>query len=147
MIISFDLDDTLIPSTKHFDTEQQNLLQRVFGIEKIRLGSIKLIKALQQQGHKVFIYTTSYRSKNSIWWTFFTYGIAPDKIINQETHNNTLKEKAKNYSKFPPAFSIDIHVDDSEGVEIEGSRYNFKTILVAANNQEWTEYIRQILKT
>ena len=36
MIISFDLDDTLIPGTKTFETEDQNLIQKLTGIERIR---------------------------------------------------------------------------------------------------------------
>ena len=145
MTISFDLDDTLIPSSKIFNTERQNLLQRICGIEKIRTGTIELIKDLQKQGHKVFVYTTSFRSTSKIWWTFFSYGVRVDKIINQQVHNRTLREKSKNYSKYPPAFNIDFHIDDSAGIKIEGDRYNFKTIIVTDNELAWTDYIQQAL--
>jgi FMN phosphatase YigB (HAD superfamily) len=143
--ISFDLDDTLIPGTKSFYTERQNLLQKIWGIEKIRLGTIRLMKALQGQGHRVFIYTTSFRSTRKIWWAFFSYGVRIDKVINQKVHDRTLKEKAKDYSKYPPAFNIDFHVDDSKGVKIEGDRYNFKTIIVTETDPGWTDYIQQIV--
>jgi hypothetical protein len=40
MIISFDSDDTLIPATKTFETEDQNFLQKLVEIGKIRKGTI-----------------------------------------------------------------------------------------------------------
>jgi FMN phosphatase YigB (HAD superfamily) len=139
--ISFDLDDTLIPGTKRFDTERQNLLHKMFSLESLRIGTVELIKALQAKGHKIYIYTTSFRSPTKIWWTFFLYGVKVDKIINQEIHERTLREKAKDHSKYPPIFNIDIHVDDSKGVEIEGHRHNFKTIIVAEADSAWTESV------
>ena len=144
MTISFDLDDTLIPSTKLFDTERQNFLQKLFRTEKIRSGTIELIKELQQQGHNIYIYTTSYRSTYKIWWTFFSHGIKIDKIINQHIHNKVLGKNSKGYSKYPPAFNIDVHVDDSAGVKIEGERHNFRTIIVTENNS-WKDVIKQTI--
>lgn len=61
--ISFDLDSTLIPNGKEFETEKQNSLAKILKIETIRKGSKTLISDLQQQGHKIHIYTTSFRSK------------------------------------------------------------------------------------
>ena len=143
MIISFDLDDTLIPTTKRFETERRNMLQRVCDIEELRIGTIQLMKTLQTQGHKIFIYTTSLRKTNKIWLMFFSYSIKLDKVINQTIHERTLRENYSNYSKYPPAFNIDIHIDDSRGVEVEGSRFGFKTIIVAADNTNWAEFILQ----
>lgn len=115
------------------------------GIEKIRLGTIELMKACKQQGHQIYIYTTSLRPVSRIWFTFFTYGIKPDKVINLKVHEATLKDQSSLYSKYPPAFNIDIHIDDSKGVETEGNRYNFKTIIISEDNLNWTEDILKIL--
>jgi len=60
--ISFDLDDTLIPGTKRFDTERQSLVHKILGLETLRIGTVELIIALQAKGHKIYIYTTSFRS-------------------------------------------------------------------------------------
>jgi FMN phosphatase YigB (HAD superfamily) len=87
MHISFDLDDTLIPGSRPFETERQTYLQRFFGIEKIRFGTINLFKGLRRQGHNVHIYTTSYRPVSKIRWMFFLYGIPVSKIVNQEIHD------------------------------------------------------------
>jgi len=141
MTISFDLDDTLIPGIKRFATERQSLSHKILGLETLRIGTVDLIKSLQKDGHKVYIYTTSFRSKNKIWWTFYLSGIRPDKIINQQVHDKILREKAKNYSKYPPIFNIDVHIDDSKGVEIEGHRHNFKTIIVEETDDTWTNSV------
>jgi hypothetical protein len=138
MIISFDLDDTLIPGVKRFKTEPQSLLQRLWGIEKLRLGTIQLIKDLQKQGHTIFVYTTSYRTPIKIRLMFLSYGIKLDKIINQTIHQKTVGTSC---SKYPPAFSIDIHIDDSKGVEMEGERFNFKTIIITEDHPHWTAFI------
>ena len=46
-----------------------------------------------------------------------------------------------NSSKFPPAFKIDIHVDDSDGIRLEGERFGFKTIIVDPNDPSWTSKV------
>src|SRR5215217_7265416 len=98
MTLSFDLDDTLIPGMKRFETEPQRFFLSIYKPENIRSGTINLMKRLKSQGHKVYIYTTSYRPVSRIWWTFFFYGIRLDKVINQRVHENRLGEKAKSHS-------------------------------------------------
>lgn len=87
MIISFDLDDTLIPGTKKFETEKQNLIQKICRLEKIRKDTITLMRRLRKDMHILFIYTTSLRKTSSTWFLFFTYGIRIARIINHEEHD------------------------------------------------------------
>jgi hypothetical protein len=136
MIISFDLDDTLIPGTKQFETVARTFLQKLWKVEKLRVGTVELMKACQARGHKVYVYTTSYRPPRRIWWMFYLYGIKLDKVINQQVHNQFVRIPAKP-SKYPPAFKIDLHIDDSKGVEIEGQTYNFRTVIVREDNPDW----------
>jgi len=141
MIISFDLDDTLIPGTKTFDTEKQNFIQKLTGIEKIRKGTIGLFKELRSRGHNIYIYTTSFRPTLKAKLTFLSYGIPVDKVINQQCHDRELKENKTRCSKFPPAFGIDIHIDDSPGLKIEGDKFNFRTIIIEEKDLTWTHKI------
>jgi len=138
MVISFDLDDTLIPGTRSFKTEDRNLFQRFAGIEEIRKGTIGLFKDLRSRGHSVYIYTTSFRSSFKLQLTFYSYGIPVDKVINQQLHDLILRENKNRSSKYPPAFGIDLHIDDSPGLQIEGHRYNFRTIIMGENDPGWT---------
>lgn len=145
MIISFDLDDTIIPGIKKFETEKRSILQKLCGIETIRLGTIELMKTLKLQGHHIYIYTTSLRPASRIRLTFYSYGIKLNKVINQKRHEAVLKAQSTFYSKYPPAFNIAIHVDDSKGVELEGNRFNFRTIIISEENLKWTEDILTIV--
>ncbi|WP_207531607.1 hypothetical protein [Desertivirga arenae] len=147
MTISFDLDDLLIPGVKTFVTERRTWLQRLLGIEQIRYGAIDLFRELQRQGHSIFIYTTSFRSTSKIRLMLFSYRISAKKIINQSLHERVLRGDRKRTSKFPPAFGIDIHVDDSAGLKIEGERYNFATIIIAEDDDKWKETVLAGLKS
>ena len=141
MTISFDLDDTLIPGTKRFDTEKQTVVHRLLGLEKIRLGTIDLFKELRSKGYRIYIYTTSFRSVIKIKLMFYSYGIPVDTVINQQQHDRRLKESRIRTSKYPPAFGIDIHVDDSPGLRIEGEKFNFRTIIIDEGDKNWSRTI------
>lgn len=141
MIISFDLDDLLIPGAKTFKTEKKNLLQKILGVEGLRLGTRELFNKLQSQGHVIYIYTTSFRSAMRIRSMFLSYRISVGKIINQSLHNKVLREQRNRTSKYPPAFNIDVHVDDSLGLKIEGDKYNFSTIIIDENDIDWKEIV------
>jgi hypothetical protein len=145
MTISFDLDDTLIPGTKRFETEKQTIIHRLLGLETIRLGTVKLFRELRNNGHRIYIYTTSFRSTAKIKLTFYSYGIPVDTAINQQRHDRQLGENKSRTSKFPPAFNIDVHVDDSPGLRIEGERFNFKTIIVDEHDENWAQTILKSL--
>ena len=44
-------------------------------------------------------------------------------------------------SKYPPAFGIDLHIDDSEGVLEEGREHGFRVVVVTPNDERWTEKV------
>ncbi|MDR2221444.1 MAG: hypothetical protein LBE34_01770 [Flavobacteriaceae bacterium] len=140
MIISFDLDDTLIGEGR-FPLEKEPLISKIFGMERLRLGTINLFKELKRNGHSIYIYTTSYRSKSKIRRMFWSYGILLDKIINQQEHESTLGKRGKQVSKYPPSFEIDLHVDDSLGVEKEGIQYNFDTLILSIDDTMWEDKV------
>ncbi|QJB35971.1 hypothetical protein HF329_00565 [Chitinophaga oryzae] len=141
MIISFDLDDTLIPGMKQFPVERKALWHRLFSREKIRQGTVRLMKQLRQDNHRLYVYTTSYRSPAYVKRLFLSYGIRIDKVINKNTHDKILGKRAGSISKYPPAFNIDVHIDDSPGVAMEGEEHGFRTIIIAEEDGEWTETI------
>ena len=140
MRISFDLDDTII-STVKFPLEKESFWSKIIRAERIRSGTIKLFKELRTQNHQIYVYTTSYRSKVKIKLMFLCYRIPVDFVINQYLHEKRVRKNGKSVSKFPPEFDIDIHIDDSLGVEMEGKKFGFKTIIVSANNENWVNEI------
>ncbi|MBO9584735.1 MAG: hypothetical protein J7574_11305 [Flavobacterium sp.] len=145
MIISFDLDDTLISSSK-FDSEKTNLFHKLFSIEKLRKGTVGLFRELKRQQHRIYIYTTSYRSIIRIKWMFYFYGVSVDYIINEQKHLREIKKFNFRCTKFPPIFGIDVHIDDSEGIKIEGEKYGFKTIVISEKDENWSQTILDSLK-
>jgi hypothetical protein len=146
MKISFDLDDLLICGMKKFETEPASLFHKLFSAENLRIGTVKLFKELEAQGHQVFIYTTSFRSPFRIWLTFKMHGLTLNGIYNKTIHDRIISGLNFSCSKFPPMFGIEVHIDDSEGVRMEGEKYNFRTIIISENDTVWTEKVLKELQ-
>ena len=147
MIISFDIDNTLIPYTNEFEIEHKSILARLIGAEGIRKGTIELFKKLENRGHHIWIYTTSYRSVISLKKTFLAYGLRPRKIINQKINLQKLKANNSYVSKNPKLFGIDVHIDDAPGVKMEGDRNNFRVIIIAPSELNWVDRVLSELES
>ena len=133
MNIAFDLDNTLISS--NFPPEECRWLRRMFLKERLRRGTKWLFRHLRSRGHRIWIYTTSCRSEKYISRLFHAYGLNLDGIVNLDRHNL----KTPPCSKYPPAFGIDLLIDDSPGVEREGRTHGFSVIIVSPDNPDWAE--------
>lgn len=84
------------------------------------------------------MYTSSYRSVWQVRKTFGLHGIFPDFVVNGQRHRKFVKRGS---SKYPPAFDIDLHVDDSEGVQIEGQRFGFQVLVIAPEDEKWLDKV------
>jgi hypothetical protein len=60
--------------------------------------------------------------------------------VNQVRHDASVAVAA---SKYPPAFGIDLLVDDSEDVRIEGERFGFAVLHIREDDLMWCERILQ----
>ena len=142
MRISFDLDDTLICDRKEASWEPNRIpfFLKHWINEPLRLGTRALIKELKASGHEIWIYTTSYRSPCSVRLWLRCYGIQVAGVINQNIHRAHLDRYPGDSfpSKNPRAFGIDLHVDDSEGVKLEGKKYGFKVVVISPEDCNWT---------
>jgi hypothetical protein len=76
---------------------------------------------------------------------FYAYGIPVDFVINQNVHIREVSNRGKNISKFPPQFGIDIHIDDSIGVKMEGEKHGYRTIIVFDKYENWSKNILENL--
>ncbi len=70
---------------------------------------------------------------------FKCYGIPLQGVVNQARHDRVVGSFGP--SKYPPAFGIDLHVDDSEGVAQEGKKYGFTVVIVSPEDVNWTERV------
>ena len=94
MRVSFDLDEVLFVSPVTHKTEPalRFPLNRIFR-ERLRLGTVRLIKELHAQGYEVWVYTSSFRSEKYIRRLFACYGVRFDGLddlvkINDVTLRN-----------------------------------------------------------
>ena len=141
MRISFDVDDTLV--LYQADARVEMIVPwwwRWRFREPLRFGTKLLMQTLIARGHEVCIYTTSYRGPAYLRGWFRSIGVRLVEAINQDVHDKIVKKAHfPGYppSKFPPAFNIDLHVDDSEGVGMEGREHGFRVVVVSPTDVDW----------
>ena len=145
MRISFDVDDTLVlhgldapPECGRFPAFIHRWLS-----EPLRRGTCSLVRELRRRGCSVWIYTSSGRTPFDIHLWMFLHGIRVDGVINDERHRRKLAGRrfSRLPSKYPPAFDIDLHVDDSEGVLREGQEHGFRVVVVSPTDERWVEKV------
>lgn len=136
MRIAFDLDNTLIRDQYPFPLEVQSnrWFFKLLGFEPLRKNTIQLMRLLQQKGYEIWIYTASLRDLVYLRLLFRWHGIVLGGIVNQTIH---LQEVKKRCCKYPPAFDIDLLIDDSRGVEVEARKYHFDMIRVMPEDDNW----------
>lgn len=136
MRISFDIDYTLVCGPD-VPSEQHVSWWRLWRYnESIRCGTHALLSTLAASNHELWIYTTSYRSPRYLVGWFSAFGIRLSGVVNQARHDRAVGRRGP--SKYPPAFGIDLHVDDSPGVAEEGRRHGFDVIVVSRGDTQWT---------
>lgn len=139
MRVSFDIDDTLVcgPSVP---TEQfVPRWSRWRYPEMLRRGTRSLMGELVGRRCRIWIYTTSYRPPRHLRGWFRAVGVPIEGVVNQDRHDRVVGRGGP--SKYPPAFGIDLHVDDSDGVGMEGVRHRFEVVVVSPDDSEWVSRV------
>ena len=149
--VSFDVDDTLACHPARVAFERgcfPAFMHRWFG-EPLRFGTSTLMRELRRRNCSVWIYTTSGRSESYIRRWLLLHGIRIDGVINSARHRHEVASHRllRVPSKYPPAFGIDLHVDDSEGVEMEGAEHGFRVVLVRPDDPHWTQRVLDAVTT
>lgn len=147
LLISFDLDDTLICYGGKSPREPERVpwfLRRWLG-EPLRAGTLELMQTLSREGWSIAVYTTSGRSERRIRRWLRWYGVRPALVVNQPRHLRALREAGIVHgpTKLPSLFGISLHVDDSEGVALEGRRYGFHVLVVRPDDPGWSRTVLQ----
>ncbi len=146
MRIAFDLDGTLVPASGGFATEPpQSIVLGWLVSEQLRTGATALLRDLATAGHELWVYTTSLRPLWMVRLLFRAYGAGLAGVVNQAVHDRAVGKALPGTrpSKYPPAFGIDLLVDDSEGVVAEGRAHGFPVLLVAPSDPAWADRIRR----
>ena len=138
MKIAFDLDGTLIPAPgSAMAVERLGHLSRAISRQRIRRNAPDLLASLRSRGHQVWLYTTSLRSPLHLRLWFASFGVRLDGVVNHALHQAALANGPIRCSKYPPAFGIDLLVDDTEGVELEGQRLGFPVLRITEDDESW----------
>ena len=139
----FRLDNTLIRCGHDFpsETPQLRILARLLSNEQLRYGIKALTDHCRQRGWEIWAYTTSCRSVQRIRRLFWHHGIRLDAVVNQQRHNLEARVRC---TKYLPSFGIDLLVDDSEGVRIEGEQHGFRVLVVRPEDEQWTVKIKKV---
>ncbi len=141
MVIAFDLDNTLIRNEYQFPIEKpkKTLFAKLLQFEELREGTKEIFDFCKQQNWQTWIYTTSFRNSLYIKQIFWLYDIKLSGVVNQDIHNRNVRVRS---SKYPPTFGINVVIDDSEGVKMEGEKYNFNVICIQPNNINWVKELK-----
>ncbi|MDE5738172.1 MAG: HAD family hydrolase [Oscillospiraceae bacterium] len=148
MRCSFDLDDTLFINPDKISAEPK--LKFPFNYiypDRLRKGTVKLIKYLKKNKIEVWIYTTSFRTEAYIKNLFLCYGIQLDGIINGTRHAREVQgSKSESMpSKYPSHYRIDLHIDDDKSVLENSKIYGFRVYFIQEHDENWVENIINII--
>jgi hypothetical protein len=139
MRISFDIDDTLI----FYDKEKRRQCRhKLLNGERLRDGTVELFRSLQKE-HEIWLYTSSLRSERVLKLCFLIKRIKIQRVINNAEHLLIIKERniTKPCTKLPTYYNIDLHIDDSPGVAMEGEEFNYNVLIISPNDNNWTDKI------
>ena len=111
--------------------------------DRLRKGTPQLIRALQERGYEVWIYTSSYRTETYLRALFRAYGVHFNGIVNAQRHNNEVQRDRKERlpQKMPNFYRISLHVDDEKVIAENGRRYGFRTFRIYEPDEEWAEKV------
>jgi hypothetical protein len=152
VMITFDIDDTirLHRSTESPEPPPSSWLARLFYREPVRPRFTQLCKELRALGCRIGIYTTSSRSTGHIRRWMRCYGLTPDLIVNAEIHEAATSGRYgrdRPPSKHPGLFGADLHIDDSQGVEMEAARFGFRALIIDPGDPKWSETILEAVRS
>ena len=133
--VSFDLDDTIIGPPPAPAERLVPPWRRWSYPESMRLGTRALLTSLLARRCQIWIYTTSFRSPRYLRGWFRALGTPLSGIVNQSRHDRVVGRQGP--SKYPPAFEIDLHIDDSPGVHAEGMRHGFAVLVISPDDPDW----------
>lgn len=149
MRVSFDLDEVLFVYPKTHKIEPAPIFPfNLIFTERLRLGSPKLIREMQEMGIEVWVYTSSYRTEKYIKSLFRLYGVKFDGIINAQRHNEEVQKGHKQMlpQKLPNRYRISLHIDDEEIIASYGKEYGFNVYQLNAPDDEWEGKIIERVK-
>lgn len=142
--VSLDIDDTLVCGPDVPTEPFVPFWSRRRYPEPVRAGTRALLRGLTERHCRIWVYTTSRRPPHYLRGWFRSAGFRLAGVINLCEHERIVG--CRGPSKYPPAFGIDLHVDDALGVQIEGVAHGFRVLRVAPDDIDWTASVLQAVE-
>ena len=140
MIVSFDLDNTLLVAPDEIKAENPldfpwNMIYK----ERLRLGTLSLLDELHFMGISIWIYTTSSHSEKYIKRLFGHYGIKIDAVVNDDRHTEEHMENRTEPipPRYPGKYRIGLQTDDDTSALQSGRICDFKIQLIGVQDEKW----------
>jgi hypothetical protein len=143
--IAFGWTGTLVPELGEFRCIRPSGPGRLFYKPHLRVGALELMRALQNDGWEIWIYTLAALPQRRLQLFFAANGIRLGGIITQTEHLRAYKAgKAPQANlKHAPAFGLTVLADDKPLTAQAGKRYGFATLQITTCLPDWTAPIRQ----
>ncbi len=98
------------------------------------------MQALRGKGHEIWIYTSSGRRRGSIRRWLRCHGIHVDDVVNHARHGKCFGNQSLP-TKRPHVFGIHLHIDNSDGVAIEGKPHGFNVCVIDPHAANWVQQV------
>lgn len=71
-------------------------------------------------------------------------------MVNADRHRRQIQALGEHYKtvvKYPPLYGLDLLIDDSEAIVLEGKQFNYRTEWVRPDNPDWVEQVMTAVAT
>lgn len=140
--VAFGWSGTLVPELGEFHTTKPAGLAALVYNRAVREGTFALMRQLQAEGWEVWIYTLAPLPKTRLKLFFALNGVSLGGVITGHDHASAVRnQRAPSRSvKHPPAFGIDLMIDDKTITAQAGRQLGFATHQITTH-PKWTEPI------
>lgn len=131
-----------MPELGEFRTTKPEGLSALVYNRALREGTLELMRQLQTEGWEVWVYTLAPLPVARLKLYFALQGVSLGGVVTGQDHASAVRNKrAPSHSvKHPPAFGIDLMVDDKALTTQAGRQYQFATHQITTK-LNWTEPI------
>lgn len=146
--VAFDLDEVLLATTENSCETVTEKIQSKQIKERLKKGVPDVIKALQNRGYDVWVYTAGYFTEDYIRAIFKLYklevsgiinGVNPEKKNNSDEVKRTRERMAKKYKTV-------LNIDNESVVRINSENKDYNQYSITKNEAEWSREVVNIIE-
>lgn len=146
-LVTFDFDEVLLSSDVNNQAELRDTLFSRKIKERLRAGAPEVIKAFQNQGYDVCVYSSSYMSEDDFTDFFSMYEININVVVNglNEKRKNTDSSSNRIKELLRDKYTQIAHVDNESVVLSHHSIKDYDMYAITPDEKSWADGIIEIL--